>query len=71
MILPPGHYSARQYGAGRSNSGAAGYKTRPARIQSKARGIQHQFARGKPIWILYAHPGNFKGYEHVCMPRIV
>jgi hypothetical protein len=51
--LPDGHYYARQYGVGRTNSGPSGHKKKPARLLAAAKGVQAKFAMHKWIWQLY------------------
>ena len=58
MILPEGHFAARQFGVGRTCSGPTGYKMKPGRILSRAKGDQYGVARKSWIWQLYATPAN-------------
>jgi len=51
-------YKVKKWGNGRSNSGPAGYKSRPARVEGRNKGDAFVRARKRPIWQLLATEGN-------------
>jgi len=57
MILQAGHFHARQYGVGRTNSGPPGGKDSLAAFH-RALGVQHAAARNAWVWGLLATQAN-------------
>jgi len=57
MILEAGHYHARQFGTGRTNSGPRGGAESPAAFH-RALGIQHKASRNSWVWGLLATQAN-------------